>query len=88
MRNRAKESGASVRNRAAPMCASVRNRARTAISTGLVPSAVTRIIGPRRGSQVCSSKETAKNGMGHIRGAPHAVPQVWRTALVLGGPLR
>ena len=36
MRNRAKESGASVRNRAAPMCASVRNRARTAITTGLV----------------------------------------------------
>ena len=35
MRNRAKESGASVRNRAAPMCASVRNRARTAITTGL-----------------------------------------------------
>ena len=37
MRNRAKESGASVRNRAAPMCASVRNRARTAITTGLIP---------------------------------------------------
>ena len=36
MRNRAKESGASVRNRAAPMCASVRNRARTAITTDLV----------------------------------------------------
>ena len=35
MRNRAKESGASMRNRAAPMCASVRNRARTAITTGL-----------------------------------------------------
>ena len=44
MRNRAKESGASVRNRAALMCASVRNRARTAIATGLgrggVPAAV------------------------------------------------
>ena len=37
MRNRAKESGASVRNRAAPMCASVRNRARTATTTGLGP---------------------------------------------------